>query len=89
MSKPLTNEERENAERYGDCYRGEGGVLGKVVDSLNATLAAEEYWRESVKNAEFYSVCPFCGGRPERSPTREVRPPKHEADCPWLSLSGG
>ena len=81
--KPLTDAERRQIQSY---LQPAGAVaVGSAVDLLYKLLAAEQYWREAVKNAKPYEShhdqggdwksCIFCDGG---------WGPQHKPNCPWL-----
>lgn len=69
--RPLSKERRAEIERHFEgCDR-----RYLVIDEL---LAAEEYWREAVKNAQECpsDACAFCSEYMAQS--------GHRPGCPWL-----
>ena len=84
--KPLTKELREelNALLAGALADGESVVW---TDALRDLIAAEAFWRETVKNATHSvdheypgnpSQCMFCQAIGHNEDIG------HDADCPWL-----
>lgn len=69
--KPLGKERREEIETHSKT------CAFNHQEMLTELLAAELYWRESAKNAGFYSWCSFCRAGLETGGG-------HKPDCPWV-----
>jgi hypothetical protein len=85
--RPLTKEERAEIEmQFAECHieDSESWFTGGEMRSM---LAAEQYWREAVKNAEWKNEdevgcdCRFCGWA---NSCRDDEHGEHKPDCPWV-----
>ncbi len=84
--KPLTKEERWKLDRW---LRGMAEI-SPTADLLRHMVTAEAFWREAVKNADWWRetqdsdlVCGFCECKFVGSRS------KHKPDCPWLLAQDG
>lgn len=73
--KPLSKEKREYLWRSLD-----GPQQPAMTITLGEILAAEQFWREAVKNADIHDCC-FCGAD---GVYLKARAEAHKPDCPWL-----
>jgi hypothetical protein len=81
-AKPLSKERREEIEHWREVMYGMTPTWESVV---NDALAAEQYWREAVKNAPAIpneDFCQFCPSHVNWDGDKTSI--THKPDCPWL-----
>ena len=81
-SKPLSRSQLEWIARLMNGYQSVTAIdVSRIVSDL---LAAEQFWREAVKNADVCDIigdlCPWCGSVSWDCNVEAV----HKPDCPWV-----